>query len=134
MESVERWMVVRPAVIPVQVHIGFGDAVTPAAQEQEFPSLLSAEGPRLRAYPRETVVAEKLQAIVALGHALRWSAFIRGKLYRFPDLNPGDRVEQHGVDRFDYARSPRHKKSRARGPAFSCRGFERLRTSCRPRR
>ncbi len=55
--------------IPVQVDIGFGDAVTPAAQELEFPSLLSAEGPRLRAYPRETVVAEKLQAIVALGQA-----------------------------------------------------------------
>lgn len=46
--------------IPVQVDIGFGDAVTPAAQELEFPSLLSTEGPRLKAYPRETVVAEKL--------------------------------------------------------------------------
>jgi hypothetical protein len=55
--------------IPVQVDIGFGDAVTPAAQELEFPSLLSAKGPRLKAYPRETVVAEKLQAIVALGRA-----------------------------------------------------------------
>ncbi len=55
--------------IPVQVDIGFGDAVTPAAQELEFPSLLSAEGPRLKAYPRETVVAEKLQAVVALGRA-----------------------------------------------------------------
>ncbi|MDX8503249.1 nucleotidyl transferase AbiEii/AbiGii toxin family protein [Mesorhizobium sp. VK4C] len=55
--------------IPVQVDIGFGDAVTPTAQELEFPSLLSAEGPRLRAYPRETVVAEKLQAIVVLGQA-----------------------------------------------------------------
>ncbi|AZO32382.1 nucleotidyl transferase AbiEii/AbiGii toxin family protein [Mesorhizobium sp. M1B.F.Ca.ET.045.04.1.1] len=55
--------------IPVQVDIGFGDAVTPMAQELEFPSLLSAEGPRLRAYPRETVVAEKLQAIVVLGQA-----------------------------------------------------------------
>jgi len=55
--------------IPVQVDIGFGDAITPAAQELEFPSLLSAEGPRLKAYPKETVVAEKLQAIVALGQA-----------------------------------------------------------------
>ncbi|CDX17370.1 conserved hypothetical protein [Mesorhizobium sp. ORS 3324] len=55
--------------IPVQVDIGFGDAVTPTAQELEFPSLLSAEAPRLRAYPRETVVAEKLQAIVVLGQA-----------------------------------------------------------------
>lgn len=55
--------------IPVQVDIGFGDAITPAAQELEFPPLLSSEGPRLKAYPKETVVAEKLQAIVALGRA-----------------------------------------------------------------
>ena len=53
--------------IPVQVDIGFGDAVTPAAQELEFPPLLAPEGPRLKAYPKETVVAEKLHAIVALG-------------------------------------------------------------------
>jgi hypothetical protein len=52
---------------PVQVDIGFGDAITPAAQELEFPPLLAPEGPRLKAYPKETVVAEKLQAIVALG-------------------------------------------------------------------
>ncbi len=55
--------------IPVQIDIGFGDAITPAAQELEFPSLLSSEGPRLKAYPKETVVAEKFQAIVALGRA-----------------------------------------------------------------
>lgn len=55
--------------IPVQVDIGFGDAVTPGAQELEFPSLLAPEGPRLMAYPKETVVAEKLQAIVSLGRA-----------------------------------------------------------------
>lgn len=53
----------------MQVDIGFGDAITPAPQELEFPSLLSAEGSRLKAYPRETVVAEKLQAVVALGQA-----------------------------------------------------------------
>ncbi len=55
--------------IPVQVDIGFGDAITPAAQELEFPSLLAPKGPRLKAYPKETVVAEKLQAIVSLGLA-----------------------------------------------------------------
>ena len=48
---------------------GFGDAITPAPNEIEFPSLLHPEGPRLKAYPRETVVAEKLQAIIALGIA-----------------------------------------------------------------
>ena len=55
--------------IPVQVDIGFGDAITPAAQELEFPPLLASEGPRLKAYPKETVAAEKLQAIVMLGRA-----------------------------------------------------------------
>lgn len=66
--------------IPVQVDIGFGDAITPAAQKLEFPPLLAPEGSRLKAYPKETVVAEKLQAIVALGRAnsrdraRRWSA------------------------------------------------------------
>jgi predicted nucleotidyltransferase component of viral defense system len=53
--------------IPVQIDIGFGDAVTPAASEIEFPPLLDLPAPRIRAYPRETVVAEKLQAIVMLG-------------------------------------------------------------------
>lgn len=55
--------------IPIQIDVGFGDAVTPEAEMLEFPALLSPQGPRLRAYPKETVVAEKLQAIVALGMA-----------------------------------------------------------------
>ena len=55
--------------IPIQIDIGFGDAITPAATDIEFPALLDAEGPHLRAYPRETVVAEKFQAIVELGLA-----------------------------------------------------------------
>ncbi len=55
--------------LPVQIDIGFGDAVTPAPEELEFPALLAAQGPRLRTYPKETVVAEKFQAIVVLGTA-----------------------------------------------------------------
>ena len=55
--------------IPVRIDIGFGDIITPSAHELEFPSLLSSKGPRVLAYPKETVVAEKLQAIVALGRA-----------------------------------------------------------------
>jgi predicted nucleotidyltransferase component of viral defense system len=55
--------------IPVQIDVGFGDAVTPAASEIKFPSLLDAGGPILLAYPPETVVAEKFQAIVSLGLA-----------------------------------------------------------------
>lgn len=57
------------AVVRLQVDIGFGDVITPEATEIEFPSLLDFPSPRLRAYPRETVVAEKLEAMVKLGLA-----------------------------------------------------------------
>ena len=55
------------ADIPVQVDVGFGDAITPAPVEVEFPTLLDMPAPRLRAYPKETVVAEKFEAMVSLG-------------------------------------------------------------------
>ena len=55
------------ARLPIQIDIGFGDAVTPAVLEINYPSLLDMPAPRLRAYPPETVVAEKFQALVALG-------------------------------------------------------------------
>ncbi|MBI3958965.1 MAG: nucleotidyl transferase AbiEii/AbiGii toxin family protein [Chloroflexi bacterium] len=55
------------ARIQLQVDIGFGDAVTPTPQEVDFPTLLDMPAPRLRVYPRETVVAEKLHAITTLG-------------------------------------------------------------------
>jgi len=55
------------ARLPIQIDIGFGDPVTPAEQEIDYPSLLDMPAPRLRAYPPETVVAEKFQALVALG-------------------------------------------------------------------
>ncbi|MDK9720407.1 MAG: nucleotidyl transferase AbiEii/AbiGii toxin family protein [Rhodospirillales bacterium] len=51
----------------IQIDLGFGDAVTPQASEIDYPVLLDSPAPRIRAYPKETVVAEKLQAIVALG-------------------------------------------------------------------
>ncbi|HXR35379.1 MAG TPA: nucleotidyl transferase AbiEii/AbiGii toxin family protein [Candidatus Binataceae bacterium] len=57
------------ARISIVVDIGFGDAVEPGLQEIEFPVLLGQPAPRLLAYPRETVVAEKFQAMVYLGRA-----------------------------------------------------------------
>jgi hypothetical protein len=57
------------AHIPVQIDVGFGDAITPAAEEVVYPALLDLTPPRLLAYPRETVVAEKFQARVQLGIA-----------------------------------------------------------------
>jgi hypothetical protein len=57
------------ARIPLRIDIGFGDAITPAPERVIFPTLLSAPAPELLAYPRYTMVAEKLEAIVRLGIA-----------------------------------------------------------------
>jgi hypothetical protein len=57
------------ARIPIQVDIGFGDVITPAPVEIDYPALLDAPAPHLRAYPVETVVAEKFEALVTLGIA-----------------------------------------------------------------
>jgi hypothetical protein len=53
--------------IHVQVDIGFGDAITPAPTIIAYPTLLDFPPPRIKAYPKETVVAEKLHAMVSRG-------------------------------------------------------------------
>lgn len=55
--------------IELQIDIGFGDAVTPTPPYLELPTILDFPAFRLRTYPRETVVAEKFQAMVMLGMA-----------------------------------------------------------------
>jgi len=55
------------ASIPLQVDIGFGDTVTPPPEEITYPVLLDFPAPRIRAYQRETTVAEKLHAMVERG-------------------------------------------------------------------
>lgn len=55
------------AKLPIQIDIGFGDAVTPGARDIDYPSLLDFPTAALKAYPPETVVAEKLEALVSLG-------------------------------------------------------------------
>jgi predicted nucleotidyltransferase component of viral defense system len=55
------------ALIPVQIDIGFGDIVTPQATWLTYPTLLPFPAPHLRTYPKETVVAEKVNAMVTLG-------------------------------------------------------------------
>jgi hypothetical protein len=53
---------------PVQLDIGFGDAVVPGPEEAQYPVILDdLPAPRLRVYPRYTVVAEKLEALTVLG-------------------------------------------------------------------
>lgn len=55
------------ARIPVQVDVGFGDAVVPAPCWESYPTLLDHPPPHVLTYPREAVVAEKLEAVVSLG-------------------------------------------------------------------
>lgn len=56
------------AQVGVQIDFGFGDAITPAAPMVSYPTILpESAAPRLRAYPHETVLAEKFEALVSLG-------------------------------------------------------------------
>ena len=55
------------ARISVQIDIGSGDAITPGARMTRYPTLLDFPAPELRAYPKETVVAEKLHAMATHG-------------------------------------------------------------------
>jgi predicted nucleotidyltransferase component of viral defense system len=55
------------AQIPMQIDIGFGDVIVPLPIVIEYPTLLEFPAPALTAYPKETVVAEKLEALTALG-------------------------------------------------------------------
>jgi hypothetical protein len=57
------------ARIPLQVDIGFGDAVTPKAGKILFPTLLEFPAPKVAAYPKETAIAEKFEIMVKLGVA-----------------------------------------------------------------
>jgi predicted nucleotidyltransferase component of viral defense system len=48
--------------------VGFGDTVVPGPENASYPVILSGmPEPRIRVYPRYTVVAEKLEALTSLG-------------------------------------------------------------------
>lgn len=55
------------ARLTLQIDVGLGDAVWPAPQRCAYPALLDFPAPEVLAYPREAVVAEKFEAMVALG-------------------------------------------------------------------
>ena len=54
------------ARIPIQIDIGFGDAVTPAPVEIDYPTLLDAPAPHLRAYPVRNRGGGEIRSV---GHA-----------------------------------------------------------------
>lgn len=55
------------ARIKIQIDVGFGDSIVPEPIELDYPTLLDMPSPHIRAYPIETVVAEKLETIVSKG-------------------------------------------------------------------
>ena len=57
------------ARIPLQIDVGFGDVITPAPVEVEYSTLLAFPAAKMRAYPKESVVAEKFEALIKLGMA-----------------------------------------------------------------
>lgn len=65
--------------IPITIDIGFGDALGDPAFEIDYTSLLDFPPATVRAYSPETVIAEKFQAVVALG-------IVNGRMKDFYDL------------------------------------------------
>ena len=55
------------ARIAMQIDLGFSDVVTPAPVDLSYPTILDCPAPRLKAYNRETAIAEKFEAMVKLG-------------------------------------------------------------------
>jgi hypothetical protein len=53
--------------IPLQVDVGYGNAIVPGPEEREYRTILGDPPPRILAYPPESVVAEKTHAMVILG-------------------------------------------------------------------
>jgi len=53
--------------VPVQIDIGFGDALVPGAISATLPALLDFPAPQLRCYHQLTAIAEKFQAMIQLG-------------------------------------------------------------------
>lgn len=55
------------ARLPLQIDVGMGDAAWPAPGLQAFPAMLEFPAPRVLAYQPESVVSEKLEAMIVLG-------------------------------------------------------------------
>lgn len=55
------------ARVHMQIDIGFDDIVHPGPVETEFPTILKSPVPKLLCYSRESVIAEKFEAMLKLG-------------------------------------------------------------------
>ncbi len=82
--------------IPVTIDIGFGDVMADATQRLDYPTLLDLPAPNVRAYPPATVIAEKFQAMVALG-------VLNGRMKDYYDLWAIPRALDIAADDLDAA-------------------------------
>ena len=82
--------------IPVTIDIGFGDAMADDNQRLDYPTLLDLPAPNVRAYPPATVIAEKFQAMVALG-------VLNGRMKDYYDLWAIPRALDIAADDLDAA-------------------------------
>ena len=57
------------AKLPLRIDIGFNDKIFPKPARVDYPALLDFPSPLLKGYTAETVIAEKLDAMVKLGLA-----------------------------------------------------------------
>ena len=73
------------ARVPITIDVGFGDAIATAPEMMDYPTLLDMPTPRVHAYSPETVMAEKLHAVVWFAGA---STRIKDlyDLWRVPDV------------------------------------------------
>lgn len=55
------------ARIAMQIDVGFGDVVVPSPKVVDYPAILDLPAPRLRGYSKESVIAEKFEAMIKLG-------------------------------------------------------------------
>jgi hypothetical protein len=55
------------ARVTLQIDVGFGDVVVPAEVWADYPTILDFPAPRIKTYTRESLIAEKLEAMVKLG-------------------------------------------------------------------
>jgi hypothetical protein len=95
------------ARIPMQIDIGFGDAIEPPAAEAEYPTLFDLPAPRILVYPHEAVVAEKLHAAVILGErSSRYKDFYDLHVLARHIAFDGTRLSRAIVATFDRQRTP----------------------------
>lgn len=50
----------------IQIDIGFGDIVIPDPKEMIYPTLLDLDSPKVMVYSKESIIAEKFEAMVSL--------------------------------------------------------------------